>query len=536
MDKSGFARIGMLAGIGIVLASLLPAMVAAQGVDGALSVYNLQTNPNPVVAGGNVTLTLQLYDSYSSTLQNVDLQLEGSYPILNFSPMKSYIISSMSQGIYGGSDNYFTYNLHIPKNTSSGTYTLNLVATYQTSETSVTGTPQTVTGQSTMPISFYVNGAPEISISSQASAISPGSASTVTLSVLNSGYGTAKNITITLLSNKNFTAIGSTMFRIGTLAEGSSASVTADYQASSFLANGTYMLPMQVSYSSETGKLYNETIEEQVGVLINTPNIVVNISSAQPSALYHGYNQSLVLSISNVGTGTAKNVSVSLSPSQGISILSSVKSFFIGSLAAGESTTEQVLISAGNYTTTNASLSARIGYYAQNYQGFVSRNASIGLSVAQASLFSISQGNYTLVPGSTDVNITYVIKNTGNVDAKDLQLSFQSIYPITPVTSSYYIAELAPGESANVVFQASVDTNGNPGTYPITVYEDWRQPNGAQQQSYSGSNPYYAVVASSGSALGGMVTDIVIAAVVIVAAVLIVRRRMSKQKGQAKKK
>ncbi len=529
MEK--ITKIGILAGI--VLAMLIPAFA---GADGALSVYNLQTNPNPIVAGNNVTLTLQLYDSYSSTLQNVNLQLVGSYPILNFSPVNSYLISSMAQGLYVGEGTYFTYNIHLPASTSSGTYTLDLVATYQTSETGTTGVSQTVTGQSTMPISFYVNGEPDVSLTSQTSAITPGNVSTVELSVLNSGYGTAKNVTVYLLNTQNFTAVGSTKFQIGTLAENSTSLINAEYQASSSVSNGTYSIPINVTYYSEEGKRYSQIINEQVGVVVNRPNIIVNITSAEPAALYHGYNQSLVLQISNIGTGAAKNVSISLNPSQGVSILSSVNSFFIGSLGAGQSTTKQVLISAGNYTNNSASLYAHLSYYTQNYKDLSSKNVSIGLSVAQASLFTLSQGNYTLIPGSTDVNISYVLRNTGNVDAKDLQLSFQSQYPITPVTSSYYVGELAPGQSTVIYFQASVDTNGNPGSYPVTVYESWRQPNGAQQQSYSGSNPYYAIVSQESGGASGLVTDIVIVVVVVLLAVYAYRKRAARMKNSSKKK
>jgi hypothetical protein len=358
------------------------------------------------------------------------------------------------------------------------------------------------------------------------------------LSVLNSGYGDAKNITVSLLSDKNFTALGSTQFRIGALAQGGASAITAEYQTNSSIASGTYALPLRVTYYSETGQEYNETVYQQVGVLVDNPNIVVNITSAQPSALYRGYNQTLEISITNIGTGTAKNVSVRLSPSSGISILSSVKSFFIGSLAPGQSAAKQVLVSSGNYTSANASISANMTYYTQNYRNRLEKVSVLGLSVAQASMFTISQGAYTLVPGSTDMNVSYVLTNTGNVNATDLQLSFQSQYPLTPVTSSYYLPSLAPGKSANIYFQVSVDTDGNPGSYPITIYESWRQPNGAQQQTYSGSNPYYAIVSQqSGSSSAGPAEDIVVAAVVVLAAVLYMRRsKRSKQVMSAQKK
>lgn len=525
-------RIGMMTGL--LLAVLLPALVSAQSIGSALSVYNLQTNPNPIVAGGNATLSLQLYDSYSSTLQNVNLQLLGGYPILNFSPISSYIITSMSQGLYGGSQTFFTYNIHVPKNTPSGTYTLQLVANYETTATSATGQSETITGQSVMPVSFYVNGAPTIAINAQSSSIVPGQASSLTLIVSNAGYGTAHNVTVNLLSTKNFQPSGTTQFQVGTLAAGAAAQMNAVYQVGSYLTNGTYSIPLAVSYSSDTGARYLQNISEQVGVVVNNPNIVVNITSAQPQALYKGYNQSLVLSISDIGTGAAKNVSVNIVPSSGVQVLSSVNKFFFGSMAAGQTITESLLVSANNYTGTNASLTAQVAYRSQNYASSFAQNEKLNLSVASTSAFSISAGNYSISPGSTSTPLRFVVKNTGNIAAQQVQVTLQSSYPVTPVVSTYYIPTLMPGQSANVSFAVSVDTNGAPGNYPVTIYETWRQPNGAVLQQYSGSNTYYAVVSPQGG--GSLVEYVVIAVVVIVAVVFVMRKRMMAKKKSEKKK
>lgn len=522
---------------GLVLALLVPALVGAQSISSALSVYNLQTNPNPVVAGSNVTLTLQLYDSYSSVLQNVNLQLTGSYPILNFSPVSSYIITSMSQGLYGGSTQYFTYNIHIPKTTATGTYTLNLVANYETTEL-ISGQSVEVTGQSVMPLSFYVNGAPSISVSAVSSAISPGQSASLTLDVSNAGYGEAKNVTLNLVSTPQFETQGSTRFSVGTLEQGGASVINAVYSVNSRLVNGTYQIPMYVTYSSDTGQKYNVSSNAQVSVAVNNPDVIVNITSATPSALYKGYNQSLVLSITNVGTGTAKNVSINIQPSAGIEVLSSVSKFFIGSLAAGQTTTQTLLVAANNNTGSSAAINAKVTYTSQNYASQFVQNEQLNLSVASSSTFSITAGNYSLEPGSTNMPIKLIVTNTGNIEAENVQVTFQSSYPVTPITSTYYIPSLMPGQSANVSFSVSVDSNGALGNYPVTVYETWRQPNGAVQQQYSGSNTYFATVGSGSGGSSGIIYGVV-AVVVIVAVVFIARKRGligSKKKAGDKKK
>ena len=513
------------------LAVIMPLAISAQSINGALTVTNLQISPNPISAGSNVVVTFQIYDSYSSTLNNINLQLQGVYPILNFSPVNSYLISEMSQGIYGGTDSYFSYNINIPKSTPAGTYTLNVLATYQTTEIGVGGSTETVTGSSIIPITFYVNGIPNITVTSEPSQISPGQLFSISLNVLNSGYGNAKNITISLLNTTAFTPVGAKTFNIGAISEDASTILTAQYQASKFITNGTYTIPLYVSYYTNTGKGYKSIINQTIGVVINNPNIIVNIISAQPETLYRGYNQTLELSVSNIGTGSANNVSLSFYPNQGINILSSVSNFFIGAIAPGQSITEPLLVSASNYTSNNASVSTRITYLSSNYKNSFVKDQNLTLHVASSSTFSISNGNYTLNPGSTAVPINFVITNTGNIDAQNIQLSLQSSYPITPVTTSYYIPNLKPGQSANLSFEVSVDSNGNLGTYPITIYETWKQPNGAAEQLYTGTNVYYAVVGtSSAGGSGGNNLYIIIVVIVIIAAIIIYRRKSSSKK------
>ena len=526
-----FAMVVLLAGCLMPVAFVQAASTASGSSIDALSIYSLQVNPNPVFAGSNVTINLQLYDSYTSTLQNINLELEGSYPIMNFSPTNPYLISSIGQGLYGGSDTYFTYKIRIPENTPSGNYTLDLVASYQTVET-VSGQSTTVTGTSVMPITFYVHGTPQLSVNPSVSGITPGQTSQISMDVMNSGYGTARNITIYALNASNFSTVGTKVFSLGSLAAGQSASLEADYLVGSHILNGTYSLPLRAVYYSDEGQRYESTINQSISVRIQNPNIVVTILSADPQTLYSGYNQSLLLNIQNIGLGNANNVTVDTSSGSGINLLSSIHDFFIGSLAAGQSQTETLLISAGNYTGGQSSINADISYYSDNYHFLFSKHQAINVSIAPSSIFEISGGSYTVVPGDTSVPIRFTITNNGNVEAQQVQLSFQSSYPVTPVTSSAYIQSLMPGQSANMTFLVSIDSHGTAGSYPVTIYESWRQPNGAVQQSYTGSNNYYLSVSQSAGGSGAI--TYVIYAVVIVAIVLVAYRRLSKR--GAKKK
>ncbi len=254
----------------------------------------------------------------------------------------------------------------------------------------------------------------------------------------------------------------------------------------------------------------------------NKPAIAVVASSAQPAALYSGYNQTVQLAIENTGYGTARNVSVAISAEPGLSILSSVKTFPISNLTRGSAVSEPILVSAAN--AGSATLDATITYYSSTLSQRFSSTQRINLSVAPAAQFSIStDGSAKAEPGATDVPVRFVITNTGTSEAEQVQLSLQSSYPITPVASTAYIADLPAGASANTTFLVSIDSQGVPGNYPITVYEQWKQPNGAVNQQFSGSNNYFITV--YGSSSGGVLLYAAAAAVIVAAAVVIYFRR-----------
>lgn len=383
--------------------AVLSGMVGAQ-YNNALSMVNLSVSPNPIVAGGNVMITFQLYNAYESWLYGTSLQPSGSYPLLNVSPLGTDVIGQLNPGV---NPTYYNYTIEIPNRTASGFYTVDFVANYF-----VYGATAIETASASMPVSFYVN---------------------------------------------------------------------------------------------------------------NRPAIKVVASNPQPSALYTGHNQTINLLIENTGYGNAKNVSVAVSAGRGINILSSVSTFFISNLTEGATVSEPLLVSAQNISQTE--MIANITYYSAKLQQRFSSVQTINLSVVPSAQFTIGSVNSGVKVGATDVPVAFRVTNNGTSDATELQLSLQTTYPITPLASTAYVSDLQPGSSTNVTFLVSVDTSGVPGNYPVTLYEQWKQPNGATNQQFSGSNNYFVSVVST--SYGGSTIEIgaVVVIVVIVAVVLIYRRR-----------
>jgi hypothetical protein len=397
--------------------TVLGGMAMAQYSD-SLSMVNMSVLPNPVVAGGNATIRFQLYNAYESWLYGTSIQPSGSYPLLNVSPMGSYVIGRMDPGVNG---RYYDYTIRIPNTTPSGTYTMDFTAKYF-----VYAAAGTEVASSSMPVSFYVYNKPAITVTASAA-----------------GSGSA--------------------------------------------------------------------------------------------VLYLGRNQTIDIVVQNTGYGTARNVRVAVSSGSGLSILSPVRSFFISNLTWGSSVTEPLTVSANN--ASGASIIASVTYYSTTLQQKFSSVQSMNLSVAPSAQFAIGSAGQGLHVGGTDVPVHFVITNNGTTSARELQLSLQSAYPITPVASSVYLPDLAPGQSANVTFLVSVDSAGVPSNYPVTLFEQWKQPDGATNQQFTGSSNYFVQVVSATGGASNQEIEAAAAAILIAAfAAYSIRKRRKVKSAPVQKK
>ncbi len=400
----------------IALAMLIGMAGAQTQYDGALSITNLSVSPSPVMAGGYVNISFQLYNSYDGWLYSTNLQPSASYPLLNASPLSGKVIGIINPG--QNSTKYYNYSIHIPSTTPAGTYTVTFTATYFV----LAGTG-TVIATSQLPITFYVQNKPEIKIVPE---------------------------------------------------------------------------------------------------------------SSQSAALYTGHNQTITLLVENIGYGTARNVTVDVSGGQGLNILSPVTTFFISNLTPGSSASEPILVGAQSLNSTY--IIANVNYDSSKFEQSFSSTQRINLSVAPAAQFSINSTGGGAGVGAADVPVNFKVTNTGTSDASEVQFTLETTYPITPVSSTAYINNLAPGETANLTFLVDVDTAGVPGQYPVTLYEQWKQPNGAENQQFTGSNNYFVPVVTPGLGISGIIEGIIAVVVVIGAGVFVYRRRMAKKPDNHKAK
>ncbi len=497
-----------------------------------LSLTNLYVSPSPVVAGSTENITFQLFNSYSQPLQDVNIQLVSPNQILNISPAFSSLESSIGTGLVGaiGYDE-FSYTVHIPSTLQAGEYTLYVIATYRTSEASATGQNIETPGESEIPIYFYIYGKPSIEATAvPTSQIVPGNPFGLSISLSNVGTDTATNATLRLYNTSGFEITGTPEFAIGTIPVGTPITVSEPMFAMQNLSSGVHYINASINYTNGLGQRLRENITMPISVAVNNPDIIVSLAGAMPPELYAGSNQSLDVLVQNTGTGEARNISLEFMNGKSINIGSSVNSFLINSLPAGASATEEVYVNSYSDNISNAAIPVKVSYENSDMAKTFSSTQQMNLNLQPSALFNITaMQSSSLSIGATYVPIIYTIKNTGNEPATGLELTMESVYPITVVSSTSYINNLGAGQSANVTFYVSVDSDGKSGNYPVTMYEQWKQPNSPQSQEFTGSTQYYAVVGSHQSSDAALYDIIyaVIAVIIIAVLIRVVRKRQA---------
>lgn len=304
----------------------------------------------------------------------------------------------------------------------------------------------------------------------------------------------------------------------------------------STLQSGTYTITFNASYFVYGGA-GTELATSKMPVTFfvqNNPAIKVTAatSASQPATLSTGHNQSIILSIQNIGYGTARNVSVSVAAGDGLNLLSPVTTFFISNMTQGTTITEPLLV--GAQSLNNTYLVANMSFYSSRFQQRFKNTQKINLTVAPSAQFTVVQNGPGPSIGATDVPVSFKVTNTGSSAASQIQFTLETTYPITPVAGTAYVNNLQAGQSTNMTFLVDVDTAGVSGSYPVTLYEQWKQPNGAVNQQFSGSSNYFVPVVGSGTS--GLIIDAAAVVIIVIVAVVIYKRRAQDQTKKGRKK
>ncbi len=503
---------------------------AVTPVSGVLSITNLQTSPSTVMSGENLTLSFNVYNSYSHTVYDTNLQLISQNPMLNVSPTDNYLVSDIGPGSYNLFGKFY-YNVTIPKTLPQGEYTINVVANYRSNAPVSPGFTVSEPGESTMPIYIYVYGKPKLNLNiNPVNPVIPGSYNTFEISAINTGTGPAYNVSVTLHNSKYLNFSGNNVIYLNSITNSGSMEAQDVAYMHNGIKAGIYYVNATLNYRNSLDKNITRNISIPVNVIINKPKIKVSVESSTPSILYPGSNQTINLLVQNIGSGTAKNITISLLGNSNTTY-GSVSSFSISELPSQKSSIETAYVQLNkDYTGSSIKIPVNVSYTNSNEMNNQSKIEDINLSIQKAAIFEVTNVSDKLIPGSTYSPVTFTIKNIGDEEAQEAVISLQSIYPITPVDSNAYISKIMPNQSENVTFYVSIDSKANFGSYPITLYEQWIQPNSGESQEFSSVNNYYLLISKTNSNGLNNYYDYIVILIILIIIIYLYRKFKNKSK------
>ena len=261
---------------------------------GFLSVSDFTTIPEPISAGSNGVIQVEITNSGSLTA-NVKIESSSTKPL----------IASSSQtigDIEPGGTTKIAIPVRIEKTADTGIYTVQMTI-YGRSQSS---TSSTVTSDlKTVLVPVRVIKKPLITVNSSNLLLSKDVENSVSLGISNLG-GKAINMRIAISSN-NFIQLNENPIQFSEL-NGSRQLDLGIYVVDALQA-GSYMLPLNVSYQDPLGNSYTDTIILPVRVAEKKSRFTVE---AVVSEAILGTNNDLPIKIINKGDEKAYNVRVKL--------------------------------------------------------------------------------------------------------------------------------------------------------------------------------------------------------------------------------
>ncbi|BDC18169.1 hypothetical protein [Acidianus sp. HS-5] len=291
----------------------------------------------------------------------------------------------------------------------------------------------------------------------------------ITFTLINTGE-TLYNVNITPLSSYPFEVYSgyynsTDVISIPELQTGQKVNVTFIYNVVPSAKDGIYKIPLKIS-STELNKTVYFTLPILGYVQISAQSVWGSLSS--PMIVTAGENDvPLTIVLINQGNVMASNVSLCLSSSYPVIFLE--KNIKIGYLPVGEEVPITVYASISNNITTGVFyVPIRVNYFCSSYC-----TVSLPITINGYENFSIStvwgttSSPITASPGSTQLPLTFIVRNLGDITATNVSIQLLTSYPLNLSQKTVDIGIVPAGEYNLNDITASIYPNATPGIYYI---------------------------------------------------------------------
>jgi len=436
----------------------------------ALSLGELQYSPQIIHPGEDVDLWIKVTNDEDKDLKNIEVSVKPHYPfeLKQVNPKKGIAVIPH---LNPGESDIVYFKLHIDDDAVAGEYRLDVTVSYDIVEEEG---EEVVTSYTWTKVYYLpVHGTPnfEIEVSNTSLLLTPGRTETIPVSIYNRGTGKAKECTLSVGGNNYISAVGSTKFYIGTIRPQEGKVVNIRLHTNGDTPEGTYLLPVTLSWIDEEGREKRENIDigftVQGDILLSVSNVITTPREIKPGDSY----VRLDVTVTNNGHGEAKDVKLHLKTSYPFRDSWSNANFKgIGTLKGGESKTVSFYIDVDKYAPPKH---YRIPLYMEYLDKFNRRHNTterIDVYVKSKPVLEIISKEYTVKAGEENL-LLITVKNVGNEKAEGVRVSAirNSAQPFDYPRKSDSIGTLNPGENGTGAIVVSVDKDAVPKEYLITL-------------------------------------------------------------------
>ncbi|WP_240938867.1 COG1361 S-layer family protein [Metallosphaera hakonensis] len=426
------------------------------------AVWGAPSSPQLVAPGdNNVPITLIIDNQGNVQLSNASILLTSTYPV-RF--MQNYL--NVGYLPPGQPIEVTTYASVYP-NATSGVYQIPAEIEYFSGETINTFITVPVVGYETFSVSSLWGS------SSSLLTAAPGQTNLpLTFIVRNLGDVNALNVSLYFNSSEFPIQFTQNSLMLGIIPAGqiNEGSVTANVYPNA--TPGTYYIPVIIHYSQVN-------VTQYVPVTIYPPKVTLSIFTVPPQVFPGFYDVRVGVLLTNYGSATAQNSYLILRSPFPVVSQSNVT---VGAIPPGTPLNISFLINVpDNFKPGSYQLNFTVFYDGGSY------TKPYTLTVYPKANLSIVNVIYSpLQPGDTKVPITLVLKNVGNVTAKNVRAVLgtsdviyphvSSSNPLQGLTASEAsLGDIAPGQEINVTYVVDVSGGASVGSYPLTLTLVWNQ-------------------------------------------------------------
>jgi len=341
----------------------------------------------------------------------------------------------------------------------------------------------------------YLYGSPDLSAAiAGTNQFAPGAETPLAIIVSNSGLNThkivgstlitpddqpntAKLVTVELKSTDTpFTVKTGAQF-VSDIMGGASATATFDVKVADSAEPGTYVLPLEVTYTylaeaEEYGSdllRYNyqkKTVTLPLEVRV-TPDLQVEVLDVRTGSLNVGTEGYVYMTLKNVGHDTAQKAVAMVTRSGASPLIPTDGNAYIGTFGPGETVDVKFKVSVAN-TAEPQSYPLDVAVTYEDYEGktVTSRPTTIGIPVGGKIAFEVVSPVSTLYLGQKSI-LEVEYRNAGAATVYNAQARISAVDPFTSSDDTAFLGDLAPGETATARFEVNVDGAGIAKEYGI---------------------------------------------------------------------